>query len=276
MTDPLQIRVHGDAALPTLIYLPGLHGDWLLVTRFRLAVAGHVRFVEFTYPNTLTWSLEDFAAAVEAKLQEHGIGHGWLLAESFGSQVAWPLLSRSQRREEADPTHTPSASSPRRLPPFHADGLILAGGFVHHPWLSGVRVTEWLCRRSPLPWLTAIVSTYAVLARWRFKQNPEVLAALRAFKARWNEPLRQAAVHRLRLIAANDPRAVARTATLPVFNLTGVLDPVVPWLPVQRWLRRECPGWRADHIVWTADHNVLGTGTAKAAAQVLAWIASTP
>ncbi len=279
-SDSLQIRVHGDASLPTLIYLPGLHGDWLLVTRFRLAVAGRVRFVEFTYPNTVTWSLDDFAAAVETKLREHGIERGWLLAESFGSQVAWPLLARSRRGEEADfpnaecrmPNAEP-ASSPRRLPAFHADGLILAGGFARHPWLGGVRSTEWLCRRAPLVWLTAIVNSYAVIARWRFKQSPEVLAALRDFKARWGEPLRLAAAHRLRLIAGNDPQDIARAAILPVFHLTGVLDPVVPWHPAQRWLRRECPGWRADRVVWTADHNVLGTGTRQAVAQVLAWIA---
>ena len=68
--DRLQIRIHGDAALPTLIYLPGLHGDWLLVTRLRLAVAGRVRFVEFTYPNTASWSLDDFAREVEAQMPD--------------------------------------------------------------------------------------------------------------------------------------------------------------------------------------------------------------
>ncbi|MFA6546427.1 MAG: alpha/beta hydrolase [Limisphaerales bacterium] len=272
----LQIRIHGDAALPTLIYLPGLHGDWLLVTRFRLAVAGRVRFVEFTYPNTVTWSLEDYAAAVEAKLREHGIERGWLLAESFGSQVAWPLLSRSRRGKEAALDGGESASLPRWLPGFQADGLILAGGFARHPWLAAVRVTEWLVRRAPLAWLTAVVSGYAVIARWRFQQNPEVLAALREFKARWGEPLRHAAVHRLRLIAANDPRDIAGTLNVPVFHLTGVLDPVVPWLPAQRWLRHGCPGWRANRIVWTADHNVLGTGTAEAARQVLHWMACKP
>lgn len=251
MSDALQIRVHGDAALPTLIYLPGLHGDWLLVTRFRLAVAGRVRFVEFTYPNTVTWSLADYAAAVEGKLREHGIVSGWLLAESFGSQVAWPLMQSQS---------------------FRAEGLILAGGFAKHPWLAAVRATEWLMHRLPLAWLTGVVSGYAVVARWRFKQRPEVLEALREFKARWGEPLRHAAAHRLRLIAANDPRPLARAARVPVFSLTGVLDPVVPWPPMQRWLRRECPGWRANSVVWTADHNVLGTGTAKAAAQILAWL----
>lgn len=252
MSDVLQIRVHGEAAWPTLIYLPGLHGDWLLVTRFRLAVAGRVRFVEFTYPNTVTWSLADYASAVEGKLREHGIVSGWLLAESFGSQVAWPLM------------HSQS---------FRAEGLILAGGFARHPWLASVRATEWLVRRAPLPWLTAVVNGYAVVARWRFKQSPEVLGALREFKARWGEPLREAAAHRLRLIVENDPRGMAQAARGPVFHLTGVLDPVVPWWPMQRWLRRECPGWRANEVVWTADHNVLGTGTTAAARWVLDWMA---
>lgn len=253
--EQVQVRVHGDAALPTLIYLPGLHGDWLLVTRFRLAVAGRVRFVEFTYPNTVTWSLADYAAAVEGKLREHGIASGWLLAESFGSQVAWPLLQAKN---------------------FRAEGLILAGGFARHPWLGGVRLAERFCHRAPLGCLTAIVNGYAVFARWRFKQNPDVLAALREFKARWSEPLRRAAAHRLRLIAANDPRALARAVSLPVFHLTGVLDPVVPWPPMQSWLRRECPGWRANRVVWTADHNVLGTGTGAAARWVLHWLSCVP
>ena len=61
MTDALQMRVHGDASLPTLVYLPGLHGDWTLVSSFRAAIAGRVRFVEFTYPLTTTWSLDDYA-----------------------------------------------------------------------------------------------------------------------------------------------------------------------------------------------------------------------
>src|SRR2546422_9821742 len=94
MTDELKMRVHGDASLPTLVYLPGLHGDWTLVSSFRAAVAGRVRFVEFTYPRTLTWSLADYAAAVEVALRNHGVQQGWLLGESFSSQVAWQMLAR--------------------------------------------------------------------------------------------------------------------------------------------------------------------------------------
>jgi hypothetical protein len=29
----LEVRVHGAASWPTLVYLPGLHGDWTLIRR---------------------------------------------------------------------------------------------------------------------------------------------------------------------------------------------------------------------------------------------------
>src|SRR5947209_8660937 len=85
--ESLQLRIHGSPALPTLIYLPGLHGDWTLIGRFRRALGNRVRFVEVTYPRTLDWSLADYAAGVEAALSSSRINTGWILAESFGSQV---------------------------------------------------------------------------------------------------------------------------------------------------------------------------------------------
>ena len=35
MDEKLQLRIYGDDSLPTLIYLPGLHGDWTLIGGFR-------------------------------------------------------------------------------------------------------------------------------------------------------------------------------------------------------------------------------------------------
>ena len=46
MPEQLEIRIHGDGSLPTLIYLPGLHGNWTLVGNFRRALNGRLRFVE--------------------------------------------------------------------------------------------------------------------------------------------------------------------------------------------------------------------------------------
>ena len=54
-----------------------------------------MRFVEFTYPRTQTWSLAEYASAVDAALIRNGIQRGWLLGESYGSQVAWALLTQA-------------------------------------------------------------------------------------------------------------------------------------------------------------------------------------
>ncbi|MGO8927584.1 MAG: alpha/beta fold hydrolase [Limisphaerales bacterium] len=251
MTETLELRVHGDAALPTLVYLPGLHGDWTLVGSFRRALGGQVRFVEVTYPRTLTWSLEDYAQGVETALAEQGIVRGWLLGESFSSQVVWSLVARHQ---------------------FQTEGVILAGGFVRHPMRRGVRLAERLSGGISLRLLTRMLFGYAMVARFRFRHAPDVLASINEFVARRTELDLQAAAHRLHLIARNDPRPIARQVTVPVYGLTGLVDPVVPWCCVRPWLRKNCPRLRDYRIIWGADHTVLGTGSRAAAGHVLRWM----
>ncbi len=252
----LQIRVHGDASLPTLIYLPGLHGDWTLVTSFRLAIANRVRFVEFTYPRTLTWSLNDYAAAVETELLANDIRRGWLLGESYSSQVAWVM---AQRRRDAKNR-------------FHVEGLILANGFVRHPMLWGVRLAKRFCDGVSLTWLTRFLYVYAKYARFRHRHAPETMASIKEFVARRTDLDRCAASHRLRLIAENDLRPVARQTTLPVHYVAGLVDPIVPWPYVRWWLSRNCPGYRGGATIWRADHNVLGTAPKTSADQVVHWL----
>src|SRR5262245_11761940 len=120
MTEKLQIRIHGDGSLPTLVYLPGLHGDWTLVGSFRAAMADHARFVEFTYPRTLEWSLEDYANGIRAALVKNGITEGWLLGESFGSQIVWTLAERSRLSRGKHGTESNS---------FRIEGIVLTNGF---------------------------------------------------------------------------------------------------------------------------------------------------
>jgi len=255
MTEALEIRVHGHAALPTLVYLPGLHGDWTLIGSFRRALSGRVRFVELTYPRTLTWSLDDYAQGVETALAGQGITRGWLLGESFSSQVVWCLVARNR---------------------FQTEGVILAGGFVRHPMRWGVRWAERLGGAIPLRLVTGILFGYAKVARFRFRRAPEVFANINEFIARRSELDRQAAVHRLRLITANDPCSIAQQVRVPVYALSGLLDPIVPWFCVRRWLKRNCPRLRDYRIIWGADHTVLATGFQAAADQVLRWMDETP
>jgi pimeloyl-ACP methyl ester carboxylesterase len=251
MPEGMQLRVSGEVDLPTLIYLPGLHGDWTLISSFRRALGNRVRFVEITYPRTLTWSLDDYAAGVEAALYEKGISRGWLLGESFGSQVVWPLVARKQ---------------------FQIEGVILAGGFVKHQirWL--VRLAERVAGGISLGLLTRIMFGYAKVARFRYRHSPETLVTIHEFIARRTELDRQAAKHRLHLIALSDFRSVAQNISAPVFAISGLIDPIVPWFFVRRWLRHHCPALREFKIICSADHNVLSTAADAAADQIVNWI----
>lgn len=251
MSEQLQIRIHGPDSLPTLVYLPGLHGDWTLVGSFRRALGGRVRFVEITYPRTLTWSLDNYAAGVETELARHSITRGWLLAESFSSQVLWPLLARKR---------------------FQTEGVVLAGGFVRHPMIWGVRLAEHFCGAISLGLLTRILFGYARIARLRSRNSPEAKAALDEFLARRTGLDQQAAKHRLHLLAKNDPCDIARNVTVPVYAITGLFDPIVPWVTVRRWLKKNCPTLKEYRIVRHSDHNVLGNAARTAADYVLRWM----
>jgi pimeloyl-ACP methyl ester carboxylesterase len=263
--ETLQIRIHGDAAKPALIYLPGIHGDWTLVSSFRHRMRPHFRFVEFTYPRTLEWSLDDYAVAVLAALAQQEIREGILLGESFGSQVAWALLARRP------PAATPPRDDRDCAPSFQALALILAGGFVRYPFMPLVDFAHRVWQGTPAPVVRAFFKGYAIVARWRHRHAPETAAAIKEFVARRTAADLAAIGHRLRLIRGNDPVGVAREIALPVLQLTGFWDPIV-WHPaVRRWLRVNCPGYRATRVIARADHNVLGTAPDAAAAHVLAW-----
>jgi len=299
MSEELKTRIHGAASLPTLVYLPGLHGDWTLVSSFRAAVAGRVRFVEFTYPRTVTWSLDDYAAAIESALLAHGIERGWLLAESFGSQPAWQLIARSFQSSGPDqeaPIPNPqsairnpqstagpgvespaSPATPGTRQHFQPEGLILAGGFVRHPVISGVRWMRRLNAALPAWALRGLFRVYARYARFRHRQASATLGYVGEFVAnRLAEGDQAAIVHRLDLIAGHDPSPIARQTELPVRYLAGLIDPLVPWPFVRRWLRRNCPGYLGGTTILNADHNVLSTAPQAAARRVLAWMSGAP
>jgi pimeloyl-ACP methyl ester carboxylesterase len=296
-TEHLQIRIHGDASLPTLVYLPGMHGDWTLVSSFRAAVAGKTRFVEFTYPRTTTATLDDLSREIEEALLANGVHDGWLLGESFGSQPAWQIVKRFQEKEVAhdktDPSKGgepyrgrttrfpswkgtgvgPSIDTSESGTDFRPLGLVLIGGFVRHPVIWAVRMAQRVSARVPMRSVKLFCAVYARYAKFRHKHAPETLARVNEFVVnRTNEADRRAIVHRYAMIAENDLRPVARQTHLPVFYLAGLVDPLVPWPVVRWWLRKNCRGYRGGKTMWRADHNVFGTAPQKSAEQILAWI----
>lgn len=249
--ESLKLRVYGPEDARTLIYLPGLHGDWTLVTSLRHALAGQVRWVEFTYPRTLSWSLDDYAAAVEAALAKHSITHGWLLGESFGSQLVWSLLRRKK---------------------FTCDGVILAGGFVQHPSRWRVFVAEWGLRRVSTKTVRLVLLTYRNIARLRFRRAPEVVQGFQEFLDRRTLLDLRAAHHRVELIQGSDFTSEVKSLSVPLYALTGMVDIIVPWFWTRRWLRQHCPALRDFKIVWPADHAVLASSPSQSARQILNWL----
>jgi pimeloyl-ACP methyl ester carboxylesterase len=248
----VQLRIHNPHSSPTLVFLPGVHGDWTLIGGFRRALGDRARFVEVTYPRTVVWDLNEYASGVASALRGQGISNGWLLAESFGSQIAWHLVNQ---------------------PEFGAEGLILAGGFARHPipWMADLAAL--LTGRISLGFLKGFLFLYGQAARLRFRHSPDILANVQEFIARRTVTDCRAIKHRLQLVGANDPREFVRQIRIPVYALTGLFDPIVPWYPAWRVLHRDCSSLFGQRIIWRADHNVLGTAPKAAAAQVLKWIA---
>ncbi len=251
-----------DSGRPALLYLPGVHGDDTLLGSFRTRLGNDLQLLTVTYPHSTTVGLADLAAEAWSAVRASTRRPVWLLAESFGSQVAWAMLAVAR-------------TSPDAVLPV--SGLILAGGFVRHPMQPAVAMARRLAAAPSPSQLKTAFRLYSRWARFAYRHAPEVSAAIPDFVARRSEPADQAAmVHRLRLIRQNDPRPVAREVSVPVWQLTGRWDPVVPWPWVRSWLRRHCPGWRETVVVPGADHVVLATGVPDSVAAVRRWMGLTP
>ena len=260
MPESLQLRVHHPEVRPALVHLPGLHGDWTLLGPFRRALGGRACLVETTYPRRPDWRLDDYAAAMDGALAERGLREGWVLAESFSSQVGWQWVARQLDRPETTG--------------FRLLGLILVGGFIRHSWPWGVRACRLASAAGP-PWLRdRLCSLYT---RGPQTRDPAGAEDFREFVRRRLVPAdRDAITQRYRLIADTDLRPVARRARLPVYHLSGAWDPLVPWPLVRAWLRRECPGYRASRIVRQGGHNVLLSAADISAEQILEWVTASP
>ena len=136
----------------------------------------------------------------------------------------------------------------------------------------GVKLAHRVAGALSLNLVVGVLFGYARLARWRFRNSPKNLEAINEFIARRTKLDQQAAQHRLRLLSLTDPCPIAKTTRVPIYALAGLVDPIVPWIFVRHWLRKNCPALRAYRVIGKADHNVLGTASRVAAEQVVAWM----
>ena len=59
---------------------------------------------------------------------------------------------------------------------------------------------------------------------------------------------------------------------MPIYAITGLIDPIVPWIFVRQWLKKNCRELRDYKVITLSDHNVLGNSAEKSAEQVLKWM----
>jgi pimeloyl-ACP methyl ester carboxylesterase len=259
VSDELQIQVYGDATLPTVIYLPGLHGDSTCFTGCRNALAENARVVTVTYTCSTSETIEACAAEINRKLLSLQIGSGWLIGESFGSQIAWELLR----------INAPNASA--EIPAFRPEGVILAGGMVKHPWMWAMRTLRWVGGITPMPLYHAEFVLFGLYLKLFHLPSREERESINEFVRRRTKFDRDAMRHRLWLLENYDPRPIAKQTRLPVYYLGGFFDPLVPVFQVRRWLRKNCPGFKGGKIIWRADHIVLASAARLSAKTILDW-----
>lgn len=229
-----------------------------MLAGFTAVAKERFRLVQFIYPRTLVWNLEEYARAVDEALKKIGVRSGWVLAESYSSQVAWAWLKIVQERQTD----------------FQFEGIILAGGFVRYPMRFNLACVRGFFAVAPW-WLWRVLFWgYLKYSGFRHRNAGTEGNCAKEFVER-RTPLDIAAMRaRLKLIAEADWREVAARVQCPLYQLTGAIDPVVPPWPVRRWLRNNCPAYRGYRMVWPADHNVLGTEPLQALEQIMEWIGS--
>jgi pimeloyl-ACP methyl ester carboxylesterase len=248
------IKIFFQGCTPVIVYLPGIHGDSSLAQRIRKYFEGKVCFVEFEYSKRTDIELADYANIIEDVLIRNGIKECWLLAESFGSQVAWSIVSKERA--------------------FKVKGIILAGGFVRHPFIPGVYIVKVISKLLPI-WLIELwLKFYIVMCRlfFRKKKSVEQPVPEQFVRNRLNEADKLAIIARYELIIRNDLRPIAGKTTIPVYFLAGKWDIIVPWQPVLHWLKKNCPGFKGYKILPSADHPVLTVAPEESANQILEWL----
>jgi hypothetical protein len=136
----------------------------------------------------------------------------------------------------------------------------------------GVVFSQKTASAIPLGVITRALSGYASISKWRFRNQPEALAGVKEFIERRTELDRQAAVHRLELIAENDPSTIAQSLDVPCTRCQACSIQSSPGIRPGGGCNKNCPKLKEFKIIRSADHTVLSTGSKQAADIIVDWI----
>jgi len=252
-TERLIYQASGPLGAPVIVYLPGIQGDWTPMWRLRRLLGARFRLIEVAYPRAPDWTLDDYAAKFARLLKELGLERVHLLAESFGSLVAWTFGLRHPERVAS---------------------LMLAGGFCRSPGRVRVALARGALGLVPAALLDRAIDLYC----WYFQRR-------RRFPEKWELPdvffpaarTRQGwrtTRGRLRIINKTDLRPHVPAARFPILYLGGARDSIVPVRREVRHLERALPArcrFRS-HLLPGVPHAVLPASFRQADRIITEWV----
>lgn len=205
----LLVQDTGPAPAPTIVYVPGLQGDWTLNWQIRPLLNRSNYLVELGYPHaSARWTLNDYVARLLEVFDRLELSSAHLLAESFGSLPAQLFCLRYPER---------------------VNTLILAGGVSSSPGMLKDLLVQIPMRLTPEWFKTWFLTTHSDrnLARLGFPPNAFRCAGER-FPAWRSWGGREAVLNRMRLVRHADLRPQLGELRLPVFYIGGAADRIVP------------------------------------------------
>ncbi len=195
----------GDPNAPPVLYLPGVHGDWTPQVAARPLLSRNYHFVETAYPRIETWSIDDYAHALNDLLDELGIESAHIVGESFGSLVGWEF----------------GIANPARVRSF-----TLVGGFSRPPRFRIAAAAAAALKTLPTRLLESSIDAY-VAGKSAFGESRETFD-VGAYPASRTARGRLATAKRMNIIQASDFSDRLTEVAFPVRYIGGANDIVVP------------------------------------------------
>ena len=241
----------GDPSGPTIIYLPGVHGDWTAQSRARPLLSRDFHLVETAYPRVDSWSIDDFAGALKDLLDGLGIESAHIVGESFGSLVGWQF----------------GIAHPDRVRSY-----TLVGGFARSPRFRVAAAAAAALKSIPTGMLESAIDLY-VAGKSALGEHRETFDT-GAYPATRTQRGLQATANRMSIIQRTDFRGLLHQVRFPVRYVGGARDIVVP-------VRREIATLIAhlpphcdfqSELLSGAAHNIIASHPRETVEQITRWV----
>lgn len=245
-------QVSGSEELPTLVYLPGVHGDWTPLARARSLLGEAARLVEVAYPRVADWTLPDFAKALENLLDLLKLDSVHLVGESFGSLVAWEF----------------GLAHPHRV-----RSLSLVGGFSQPPDSRTARWARHALSLVPTVLFETGIDLYVAHKNRRGEtrhpgDGAPAYAAVRTTRGR------RATANRMDIIHRTDFRPRLGDVAFPVRYIGGEKDRLVPvqreLATLEKYLPTACDF--QGRILSAAPHMIIASHPEQTSGHLHTWV----